>query len=171
MSTESWLEGPLEDVPPLLMPVAHSVIQARRELHGAAAELDTGELWLSPGGAASVGFHLRHIAGTIDRLLTYARGDQLDDGQLAAIRREKEPGNPPAGVPGLLGTVDEAVDRVLRTVRSTEEDELLRTREVGRKRLPSNVLGLLFHIAEHTQRHTGQVVTTAKIIQGAGLAP
>lgn len=170
MSTEAWLEGALEDVPPLLMPVAHSLTQSRRELQTAAG-LTTEQVWLRPGGAASVGFHLRHIPGTIDRLLTYARGDQLNQAQLAAIPSEKEPGTPPSGAAELLEAVDRAVDRVLETLRSTRDEDLLQTREVGRKRLPSNVLGLLFHIAEHTQRHTGQVVTTARIIQGGGVVP
>jgi len=164
---EAWLRGPLDGVPPLLMPVAHALVQAREDLQEAASGLSSAELWSRPGGAASVGFHLNHIVGSLDRLFTYARGAPLTAEQLAAIKQEGVPGTPPARAAELLEAVHRAVDDALRVVRQTPETELLVARAVGRARLPTNVLGLLVHAAEHTQRHTGQVITTGKIIRGS----
>jgi uncharacterized damage-inducible protein DinB len=163
---EFWLRGSVEGVPPLLTPVAHALLQSREDLRQAAEALSPAEVWHRPGGAASVGFHLRHIGGSLDRLFTYARGRSLDAGQLAAIPEEGSPGTPPATAKELLAFVDAAMDDALRNLRDVSEEELLTARAVGRARLPSNVLGLVFHAAEHTQRHTGQVITTSKIIRG-----
>lgn len=166
MTPEFWLRGPVKRIPPLLMPVAHALLQSREDLRRAAEALSPAELWQRPGGAASVGFHLRHIAGTLDRLFTYARGRALSSEQLAALREEASSGTPPAAAEQLLGVVEAAIDAALRGLEDVSEQELLIPRPVGRARLPSNVLGLLFHAAEHTQRHTGQVITTSKIIRG-----
>ena len=170
MPTEAWLEGPVEGVDPFLMPAAHSLLQSRRDIE-AAAGMSPGELWITPGGAASAGFHLRHLAGSIDRLLTYAAGAQLSDRQRERLQEEAEAGKPPAEARRLVEEAQAAIDHALEAIRQVRHDELLEAREVGRARLPSNVLGLLFHIAEHTQRHAGQVITTAKIVKGLGLVP
>jgi uncharacterized damage-inducible protein DinB len=146
------------------MPVTHALMQSREDLHRAAETLSPAELWRRPGGAASVGFHLRHIGGTLDRLFTYARGRALDAEQLAALRDEATPGTP-ATAEEVLGIVEGAIDTALTGLREFAEDDLLAPRSVGRARLPSTVLGLLFHAAEHTQRHTGQVITTSKIVR------
>ena len=163
---EVWLGGPIEGVPPLLMPAAHALVGARNDLVAAAGGLSTEQLWESPGGAASVGFHLRHIAGSLGRLYTYARGLPLTDAQRAALRVEGDPGTPPAAAEVLLDSVARAVAEALDVLRSTRDGDLLEFRGVGRAQLPSNTLGLLFHGAEHTQRHTGQVIATAKILRG-----
>lgn len=164
---EVWLSGPVEGVPPLLMPAAHALLGAGRDLRSAADGLTPEQLWARPGGAASIGFHLRHIAGSLGRLYSYARGEPLTDAQRAGIRTEGEAGSPPAGGAELLDLVDRAVDEALGLLRNTKEEDLLAFRGVGRAQLPSNTLGLLFHGAEHTQRHTGQVITTARIIRGS----
>ena len=166
MSTEAWLRGPIDGIPPLLMPVAHALVQARDELE-VARSLTSTELWARPGGAASIGFHLRHIPGAIDRLLTYADGRLLDADQMAALRAEAEVSDPHPTADELLGRVSRGIDQVLAVLTATDEASLLEPRGVGRAQLPTNVLGLLFHIAEHTQRHVGQVVTTAKVVRGA----
>ncbi|HKG91117.1 MAG TPA: DinB family protein [Gemmatimonadaceae bacterium] len=166
---EPWLRGPLPDVDPMLAPAAHALMQAAEDIPRAASALSPAELWVSPGGAASVGFHLRHIAGSIDRLATYARGAQLDERQLAALRAEPEPGDPPASAATLVGAATAAIEGVLRVLRETDPSTLREPRRVGRASLPSTVHGLLFHIAEHTQRHVGQVITTAKIVRGLRL--
>jgi hypothetical protein len=153
------------------MPAAHAFIQARDEIERAVNMLSIQDLWVRPGGAASIGFHLRHVAGSIDRLLTYARGEMLSDAQREYLIAEDEPGEPPADAATLLALVREAVDGALETIRATKREDVLERREVGRARLPSDVLGLLFHAADHTQRHAGQIVTTAKIVRGLGLAP
>lgn len=163
MKVEAWLRGPLPGIPALLLPVAHALVQAKEDLRAATLDLTPAQLWERPGGAASVGFHLRHIRGSADRLLTYALGRSLSAEQVAALGEEREPVSSTASE--LLDDVDSGLDRVLAELRRTPGDRLLDARHVGRARLSSTVLGLLFHIAEHTQRHTGQVITTAKIVR------
>lgn len=165
MSVEAWLNGPVEGVAPLLMPVAHSLMQAKADLRSAVSDVDDDVLWKRPGGAASIGFHLRHIPGSADRLLTYALGEGLSSEQMAVLAAEKEPAGP--GAAQLLDRIDDTLDRVLEAVRHIPESQLTEVRYVGRARIPSTVIGLLFHIAEHTQRHTGQVIATAKIVRSA----
>ena len=71
---EPWLRGPVEGVPALLQPAAHAFVMAVEDVERATAGLHAHELWLEPGGAASIGFHIAHLSGATDRLLTYARG-------------------------------------------------------------------------------------------------
>ncbi|HMU60519.1 MAG TPA: DinB family protein [Gemmatimonadales bacterium] len=165
---EAWLDGPVEGIPPLLMPVAHALIQTCRDLESAAADLTGDELWARPGGAAAVGFHLRHIAGSTDRLVTYARGVPLTPDQVRAIKLEGTPGEPPAPAKELLASVASAVDAALAVLRETPAEQLLEFRGVGKAQRPSDVIGLLSHAAQHAQRHAGQVITTIKIIRGLG---
>jgi uncharacterized damage-inducible protein DinB len=160
------MRGPVEGVPPLLMPVAHALVSAAEDMEAAAADLSVEQLWAKPGGAASVGFHLGHAAGSLDRLLTYARGEALGAEQFAYLRGEQDPGDPPRSAEEMIRIVHSAVERALAQLRATSPDTLLAFRGVGRRQLPSNVLGLLFHAAEHTQRHTGQAITTARIVRG-----
>lgn len=166
MNVEAWLRGPLPGVPPLLMPTAHALVQSGEELDAAVSGLSPADLWSRPGGAASIGFHLRHIVGVLDRLFTYARGGRLNPTQFAALQQEGVAGTPPATAAELLTAVHTAVDSALASLQATDESTLLDARTVGRAQLPTNVLGLLVHAAEHAQRHTGQAVTTAKIIRG-----
>ena len=162
---EAWLSGPVEGVAPYLLPVAHALVQVRRDLE-ATAGLTPDALWARPGGAASVGFHLRHVAGVLDRLLTYARAEELTEEQMRALRSEGQPGEPPADAATLVRAARAAIERALDQVRATTPASLLEPRAVGRQRLPSTVLGLLYHAAEHATRHTGQAVTTAAILRG-----
>lgn len=162
---EAWLRGPIDGVDAYLQPAAHALVQAREDLDRAAAGVSTTQLWRQLNGAASVGYHLRHLAGSLDRLLTYAGGSQLDDRQLAALKRETDPDAPRDDVPTLIEEARRAIDAGLAQIRATRRDELLEPRAVGRGRLPSTVLGLLFHAAEHTTRHVGQVITTAKLVK------
>lgn len=163
---EVWLRGPISDIPALLQPVAHSLLQSREELHATLGGLSPADVWITPGGAGSVGFHARHAAGSLDRLLTYARGEPLNAAQKAALAAERQPDLRPQVVAGLLAEFDAAVERALAQLRATDESTLTDARGVGRGQLPSTVVGLLFHAAEHTQRHMGQLMTTARVIQG-----
>jgi uncharacterized damage-inducible protein DinB len=147
------------------MPAAHCLLQCREEIAAATALLTTEQLWARPAGAASVGFHLKHIVGSLDRLLTYARGAQLEREQMVALRAEGEPGSPPDDASTLISRAQAAIDAAVEVLRATPDDQLFEPRVVGRAGLPSNVFGLLFHCAEHTHRHTGQLVTTAKIVK------
>lgn len=159
---EAWLSGPLPGFDPVLMPAAHALVQAREDLVRAARDASAEELWQRPGGAAPAGYHLRHLAGTLDRLLTYARGEPLSDAQRRALAEEAASGAP-AGE--LVAQACEAIDRALEQLRATPADTLLDGRKVGRAGLPATVLGLLFHAAEHTTRHVGQLITTLKVVR------
>lgn len=163
--SEAWLRGPVPAVAPLLQPVAHALLQAVEDIRRAATPLSAAHLWTRPGGAPSVGFHVRHAAGSLDRLFTYARGEGLSAEQRAFLENEGEPGIPPGSAVSLVDEFEWQVDRALAQLRATTESTLLEPRGVGRLQLPSTVLGLLVHAAEHTQRHVGQIVTTAKIVQ------
>lgn len=164
---EVWLRGPVPDVPRLLQPVAHGLMQCREEVTTQVAGLTPDQIWLAPFGAASIGFHLRHAAGSLDRLFTYARGEQLSAAQRAALVSEGAPDLAPNAGPRLVAAFDEAVERALAQLRATDESTLLAARGVGRAQLPSTVVGLLFHAAEHTQRHVGQLVTTVRVVLGS----
>jgi hypothetical protein len=162
-SPEVWLRGPLPDYAPVLMPVAHALLQAREDVERVAVNATAEELWHRPGGAASAGFHLQHLAGSLDRLLTYARGESLDEAQRAALMREGTGGAEAAVlVAGVLAQIDRALEQLRNTPVATAGEP----REVGRARLPSTVLGLLVHAAEHTARHVGQLITTLKVVRG-----
>ena len=162
---EVWLRGPIPEIPPLLQPVAHALLQAVEEVSRIVGPLSPDQLWARPGGAASVGFHVRHAAGSLDRLFTYARGEGLSAEQRAFLATELEPGSPPETASSLVSAFEVQVGRALVQLRDTQEPTLLEARGVGRLQLPSTVLGLLFHAAEHTQRHMGQIVTTARIVR------
>jgi uncharacterized damage-inducible protein DinB len=164
---EVWLRGPLPDFPPLLQPVAHSLLQCREELTARLTGLTPDQIWARPGGGASIGFHARHAAGSLDRLFTYARGETLSPAQLAILEDEGTPDPASDIAPRLIATFDATVEQALAQLRRTAEATLLEGRSVGRARLPSTVLGLLFHAAEHTQRHLGQITTTARVVRSA----
>lgn len=158
---EAWLSGKLEGFAPEMMPAAHALVECAKDLRKHAANLSAEELNARPNNAPPVAFHLKHIAGSIDRLLTYARGKQLNEKQFAELESEKTETSESATllVEKAVGRIDEA----LETLKITPLDTLFEPRYVGRKKLETNVFGLLFHIAEHTARHTGQIVTTSKI--------
>jgi len=164
--TEPWLRGPLEGIDPLLQPVAHALVQAREDIEDVARTVPPTQLWARPGGAASVGFHIQHLGGALDRLYTYARGESLNDAQKTAARAEGAPADPPLSAEALVAETTAQVARALAQLAATPRDRLLDERKVGRAGLPSTVLGLLVHCAEHATRHAGQAITTAKVLAG-----
>jgi uncharacterized damage-inducible protein DinB len=139
---------------------------ALEDVERAVAGLSHEQLWRPAGAAASVGFHVMHLAGSTERLLTYARGESLSAVQLAELDAERDMREPNPALDVLLARWREVVQNALRQIADTPEASLIEPRTVGRARLPSTVLGLIFHAAEHAQRHVGQIVTTAKIIRG-----
>lgn len=163
MATEVWQRGPVAGYEPLLMPVVHSLLQVAEDIDALASRVTDELLWVQPAGAASIGFHIRHIGGSTDRLLTYARGESLTAEQLASAKRESTE-RPSLAV--LMAEVHATLHRALEQVRATPRDSLLVERKVGRAGLPSTTLGLLFHVAEHATRHAGQAITTARILGG-----
>jgi len=168
---EVWLRGPLPDILPWLQPVAHSLLQSREEVESTLPGLSAEQRWTREAGAASVGYHVRHAANSLDRLFTYARGEMLSETQLAVLGAEGQTPTPTQmmDVAALTEEFSRAIERALAQLRSTNEEILLEPRAVGRGRLPSTVIGLLFHGAEHTQRHVGQMVTTAKFVRASAV--
>lgn len=162
---EPWLRGPIAGMPAMVMPAAHALMQAAEDIPGAVAGLTNEQLWALPGGAAAVGFHLRHLGGSIDRLLTYASGEMLSDTQMTALDAEIEDDGRSAGE--LVHEAHAAIERGIEAMRDTPPGTYLETRGVGRRRLPTTVFGLLVHIAEHTQRHVGAIIATAKVVRAS----
>ena len=159
---EVWLRGPLPQTPPLLQPVAHALLQAREEVEAEIRGFPDAALWDRPAGVASVGFHLQHLAGVLDRLLTYARGEPLSEAQRAALRCEGEPDDTLTAA-ALADAFRQQVEQALHQIRATDDRTVLDARGVGREQIPSTVLGLLVHAAEHTTRHVGQLLVTARV--------
>jgi hypothetical protein len=166
MSVEAWLRGPVPGVPPVLMPAAHAIQHAVEDAERALEGLSDDEIWTEPGGAPPVGFHVRHLAGALDRLLTYARGETLSDAQRDTAKRERDAGDPPADAEALLALVRSAAEAAIAQLRATAPSSVLDERAVGRQHLPSTVLGLIGHAGEHAARHAGQAITTARIVRG-----
>lgn len=164
MLPEPWLRG-LPDGPVLTAPILYAIQQAREDLARYTESLTSEQIWAKPYGLGSVGFHIRHIAGSTDRLMTYLQGRQLSTSDLSELEMEAVPG---ATRNELLATLEAAFERAEKVVRALDPASLAEPREVGRKRLPTTVIGLLTHIAEHTQRHVGQVISAAKLARAMG---
>ena len=166
---EVWQRGPLPHITPLLQPVAHALLQAREEvelyMHGFPADL----LWLRPAGMASAGFHLQHLSGVLDRVFTYARAEGLTPEQFAQLAEEGKDATPAYKVNDLLERFSLQVDQALKQLKNTDPDSLAEYRGVGRAGLPSTVVGLLVHGAEHTMRHVGQLMVTVAILKNGGI--
>ncbi|MBV6522865.1 MAG: hypothetical protein MNPFHGCM_03015 [Gemmatimonadaceae bacterium] len=162
---EPWLRGPVPDVPPLLQPAAHAFLMAGEDVEEAVAGLTSDQAWHRPLGITPIGFHLLHVAGSTSRLLTYARGESLSAEQRAALVAERNASDVGPSLELLRTGWQQAVADAIRELQGTPESVLLQPRTVGRAQLPSTVIGLLFHAAEHASRHTGQIVTTAKLVR------
>ena len=161
---EVWQRGPVDGVPALLQPVAHALLQAVEDVEKEISTFPLELLWEKPGGVASVGFHLKHLKGVVDRLFTYARGEMLSDVQTLALREEPLAGavnSTQVLVDNFRGQVATAIGQL----RDTDINTLAAKRGVGKKQIPSTVIGLLFHAAEHVQRHVGQLIVTARILK------
>ena len=162
---EVWLRGPVPGIPAPLQPVAHSLLQAMEDVQRLADSLSAEDVWTSIGGAATIGFHVRHMARSLDRLFTYARGEPLTEQQRALLAAEKTP-DPNVTAADLIAELRIAVDRALEQLAATSASELDEERKVGRAGLPSTVRGLLYHAGEHATRHAGQISTTVRILTG-----
>lgn len=159
---EPWLRGPVPGVPPTFQPVAHALQHASEDVHAALAGFPDAALWARPAGVASVGFHLRHAAGVLDRMATYACAEPLAPAQFAFLDAEATPG--PETTSMLVDALGAAIARFTDALRATPEASAADARTVGRQALPTTVLGLLVHAAEHTQRHVGQLLVTARVV-------
>ena len=158
---EPWLRGTHIEVPAVARGVLHALELAQEDLHRWCGSLSGEQLYTKPSGVPSVAFQLRHIAGSVDRLLTYAEGDSLTDLQLRDLKEEPEV---TGSASELLARIDATLARASQRIRVLASLDLAAPRSVGKKRLPTTLGGLLVHIADHTQRHVGQAVTTAKLV-------
>src|SRR5215218_8025913 len=161
---EPWLTGKLNDVPPVLAALLYSFEQAREDLKRRTEGMTDEQMWRRSGEVASVGFHVRHIAGSVDRLMTYALGGQLDSTQLAELKAEQQEDGPSRT--DLLSFLDQKLARAESIVKGIDPSSFNATREIGRKRVPVPLGVLLIHISEHTQRHVGAAIVTTKIMKG-----
>lgn len=159
---EPWMRGPIEGLEPLVAPVFYSFTQVREELAYYTEGLNTDQVWRQVNGLPALGFHLRHIAGSVDRLMTYLMEGEISAEQIAYLKSEGESGG---SLDELLAGVDAAFAKAEGQLRTIKGESIHEPRYIGRKRLPTSVLGLLVHISEHTQRHLGQSITTAKLVR------
>jgi uncharacterized damage-inducible protein DinB len=160
--TEPWLRGPLDNVHPLLAPILYSFQQAREDLRHWTKGITTDQLWARPMGLGSIGFHIRHIGSSVERLLTYGMGGQLSESQLRELDQEMQPGQ---ALDDLLHDLEQRLLTAEQLVRTLDPASLTEPRSVGRKHLPTTLSGLLTHIAEHTQRHVGEAIVTVKVVK------
>lgn len=161
---EVWMRGPIAGLIALLQPVAHAILQAREEVNLMMIDFPDALIWERPSGVASVAFHLQHLSGVLDRIFTYANNQILNEDQLELLALESD-STQYLTVKGLLTRFNNQVNKALTQLKNTEERTLLEFRGIGRKQIPSNQLGLLFHAAEHTQRHVGQLFVTVRILK------
>jgi DinB superfamily len=162
---EPWLRGTLTEVDTVRRGVLHALELAREDVARWCGELTVEELEARPFGLPSVGFQMRHMVRSLDRLLTYAEGRQLSEEQLALLKSEMESGGRRED---LFAEFERGIESAMERVRAIGPAGYEEARGVGRKMLPTSVGGLLVHCADHTQRHVGQAVTTAKVVRGAG---
>src|SRR3954452_307585 len=133
---EYWLQGPIEGVPPLLQPVAHALLQSNAEIQDIIKDFPKENLWLKPAGVASIAFHLQHIAGVLDRLFTYSKGDSLTEAQLHYLSNEGKE-NDALSPNDLTTALQQQIDTSIEHLKTVHEDTLTQARFVGRKQLPS----------------------------------
>jgi uncharacterized damage-inducible protein DinB len=158
---EPWLRGTLTEISPVPRAVLHALELAKEDLRRWCANLSDEQLNARPAEIAPIAFHIRHIARSVDRLLTYAEGKDLSEQQLAALKNEL---SPDATKYDLFAELESALTKCAARIAQIDPARLDEPRHVGRKQLPTTVGGLLVHIADHTQRHVGQAITTAKIV-------
>lgn len=163
---EPWLRGTHTDIPAVGRAVVHALELCSQDVDVACESIADELMHARPTEIASLAFHLRHIVGSLDRLLTYAEGSQLSSEQMALLKSEQEA---QGSRPELLEHFHSGIESAIKRIRALSGTDLEQPRQVGRKALPTTVGGLLVHCADHTQRHTGQIVTTAKLIR-AGIA-
>ena len=161
--SEVWLRGPLPGILPALQPVAHALLQAREELNDVMSVFPGKLLWKRPAGVASAAFHLQHMTGVLDRLLTYAHAQKLSAAQLQYLSEEGK--EQTVTVDELQQQFNCQVDKAMEQIKNTTAAVLFETRAVGRAQIPSTVMGLMVHAAEHTMRHLGQLLVTVKVVQ------
>lgn len=160
---EVWMRGPVIGVPGILQPSAHALMQTNEECTFFMENFDQNKLWIKPVGLASVGFHLQHIVGVIDRMLTYAQQKPLNDQQLNYLKNEGIE-NAKLSIQELLRNLNEQVEIAIAYLRTVDVNTLEEVRGIGKKKISTTLAGLLLHAAEHSQRHAGQLYVTSRFL-------
>lgn len=160
--TEPWLRGTHADVPAVPRAVLHALELAQDDVTKWTEGLSDAEVHAQPLGLTPIAYHLKHIARSIDRILTYAEGGQLTTVQLSAMQAESTGAET---LSELLAELRESLNNAAQRARALSTADFNTPRGVGRKQLPTSVGGALIHVADHTQRHVGQVVTTTKVLK------
>lgn len=161
---EVWLRGPLPKIPDLLQPVAHALLQAKEEFEVMLADFPEEKLWNKFYGMASPAFHLQHLTGVLDRLFTYAKGDNLSENQLIYLKNEGME-NSSLNSEILFKNFSKQVDKALIQLENVNINTLTETCFVGRVKIPTTQMGLYIHAAEHSMRHIGQLLVTIKAVK------
>lgn len=162
---EVWQRGPIENVPALLQPVAHALQEVGEEVHNIMEDFPENLLWHKPIGVASPAFHLQHINGVIDRLFTYARKDLLSKEQMHSLSLEGEEENKSSSMKQMISNLDQRISMAVEELKTIHVETLTEARGVGRKQIPTTLIGLYFHAAEHSMRHVGQLLVTVKLLK------
>jgi len=162
---EVWQRGPIDGVPALLQPVAHALLQAREEVNELMHDFPDELLWEKPAGMASPGFHLEHMRGVINRLFTYARAEALNEEQLRYLSSEGTPYIDEEITQKIVAAFNKQIDDAIEQLKQTDENSLTAPRGIGRAQIPTTLIGLLFHTAEHVMRHTGQLLVTVRVLK------
>ncbi len=166
---EVWQRGPVENIPALLQPIAHALLQANEELYEIMDSFPEKLLWERPGGASSPAFHLQHLTGVLDRLFTYAKEQALTDEQLYSLSIEGNKEKCPSDLSTMLKLFHKQVDLSLNELSKTNIDTLTHRREIGRQKIPTTLIGLYVHAAEHTMSHISQLLVTLRVLQSSDL--
>ncbi|MBD1421550.1 DinB family protein [Sphingobacterium chuzhouense] len=169
-SVEVWMRGPIEEVPALLQPVAHALLQVQEDSIRYTQKLKDEDIWIRPYGLANIAFHIQHMTGVIDRMFTYADERSLSEEQFDFLSKEGQQ-DTRASLSRLLVTLQNQIDQSIIYLKKVDPLTLGDTRYLGRKRIPTTLIGLLFHAAEHAQRHIGQLLVTARHLEYSGNIP
>ena len=165
MNLEPWLREPLPNIIDELQPVAAMFIAAKEDIARAVSALTHAAVWDRSHGAASIGFHILHLAGSTDRLMSYAEGSPLTEGQLADLAVERAADEQRPAIEDLMRRVERAMDDAVLRLQHVAAEDLSTRRELGRAKVPTTMRALILHAGEHAARHAGQIVTTAKVVR------
>lgn len=162
---EVWQRGPIENVTSLLQPVAHALLEAGEEVHKIMEGFPEGLLWERPAGVASPAFHIQHVRGVIDRLFTYARKELLSDQQMNEISLEGNKEKTSLSAQQMINQLDLRIAEAVEELKNANPASLTELRGIGKKQIPTTVIGLYVHAAEHSMRHIGQLLVTVRVLK------
>lgn len=159
-----WLRGPVAQVPGMLQPAAHALLQAVEDVDRVVAGVSREDLWRRPSPAASLGFHLKHLSGSTERLMSYGMGRAISAAEREWLALEPVDGAPEGDAAALGLRLWTVVQNAINEMAGYPESRLTEARVIGRAQLPTSAIGCFFHAGEHASRHAGQLITTARLL-------